>query len=568
MGEMMGPLFSVITLALLSSWLMAMTVVPLLAIAIIKVKQKTGNEKPDIFDRLSVYYGKLIEWVLGKAWLFTAFIIVLFFGSLMLFPQIPFIFFPDSDRNLVTADINLPLGTKIEKTEAAMAKLEDYINENLLVGEGRDKGIKDYATFISEGPESYDLGYQPGEANSGYAHMLINTTSFEENQMVVDKLNDFVFENMPDAESNIGPLSGGGGGGSDIAVRVSGPDPEKLFAIAETIKQKMNSLPTTQNIKDSWGPKIKKFVVKIDQNKANAAGVTNQDIASSLSTALTGYQAGNFRAGEDNIAITMRNLDSSNIGVDDLESISVFSQQTGRNVPLAQVATLEPDWQYAKILRRDLYRNLTVNCDARTGVTPTEILTEITPWLNEQQPTWGKDYFYTLGGESEQSEEAMGAVAAKLPLAGFIILLLLISQFNSIRKTGIVLATIPLGIIGVIIGLLLFKSYFGFMAFLGVISLAGIVINNAIVLIDRIQIEEDAGKSKYQAIVDAAKQRFRPILLTTFTTTLGLIPLYLGGGLMWEPMAVSIMIGLIFATIITLLFVPVMYKLLFRVKAI
>ena len=566
MGEMMGPLFSVITLALLSSWVMAMTVVPLLAIAMIKVKPKHENQKKGLFDRLGTYYARVIEYVLKRAWRFTAFIIILFFGSLMLFPKIPFIFFPDSDRNLITADINLPLGTKIEKTEETVGKIEAFINENLLVNDERTEGIIDYATFISEGPESYDLGYQPGEANSGYAHMLINTSSFEQNQKMTDRLNQFIFQNLPDVESLIGPLAGGGGGGADIAVRVSGPSPEKLFDIAEEIKQKMNSLPSTQNIKDNWGPKIKKFIVKIDQYKANASGITNQDIASSLSTSLTGFQAGSFRAGEDNIAITMRNNDSKNLGIKDLESISIFSQQTGRSMPLAQVASIIPNWQYAKILRRDLYRNLTVNCDAKTGVTPAEILSELTPWLNEQASTWGDNYFYTLGGESEQSNEAMGAVGEKLPLAGFIILLLLISQFNSIRKTTIVLTTIPLGIIGVILGLLLFKSYFGFMAFLGIISLAGIVINNAIVLMDRIQIEEEAGLSKYDAIVEAARQRFRPILLTTFTTTLGLIPLYLGGGLMWEPMAVAIMIGLIFATIITLLFVPVMYKLLFRVK--
>ena len=161
----------------------------------------------------------------------------------------------------------------------------------------------------------------------------------------------------------------------------------------------------------------------------------------------------------------------------------------------------------------------------------------------------------------------MGAVAANLPIAGFIILLLLVAQFNSTRKTFIVLSTIPLGLIGVILGLLLFKSYFGFMAFLGVISLAGIVINNAIVLIDRIKIElEENSRTPYDAVVAAAQQRLRPILLTTFTTTLGLIPLYLGGGLMWEPMAISIMIGLLFATVITLLFIPVLYKLLFRIQ--
>ncbi|MEM6772123.1 MAG: efflux RND transporter permease subunit, partial [Bacteroidota bacterium] len=220
------------------------------------------------------------------------------------------------------------------------------------------------------------------------------------------------------------------------------------------------------------------------------------------------------------------------------------------------------------IKRRNLYRTMVISCDARLGVTASEITDNLLPWLETASENWPPGYKYTLGGESEQSADAMGAVIAKLPLAGFIILLLLISQFNSFRKTGIVLSTIPLGVIGVIIGLLVFRSYFGFMAFLGVISLAGIVINNAIVLIDRIQIEQsEPGKSAYQAILDAARQRFRPILLTTFTTTLGMIPLYLGGGLMWEPMAISIMIGLLFATVITLLFVPVLYKLLFRIKA-
>jgi multidrug efflux pump subunit AcrB len=263
----------------------------------------------------------------------------------------------------------------------------------------------------------------------------------------------------------------------------------------------------------------------------------------------------------------MRSLGSQELDAFQLESLPIFAQSSGRNVPLAQVAEIEAVWQYAKIKRRDLYRTMVVSCDAKTGYTPSEITEILGPWLEEEAKSWKSGYTYSLGGESEQSAEAMGAVIAKLPLAGFIILLLLISQFNSFRKTTIVLSTIPLGIIGVVLGLLVFQSYFGFMAFLGVISLAGIVINNAIVLIDRIQIEQsELGKEPYHAIVDAALQRFRPILLTTFTTSLGMIPLYLGGGLMWEPMAIAIMIGLLFATVITLLFVPIVYKLLFKVR--
>ncbi|MEM6722756.1 MAG: efflux RND transporter permease subunit, partial [Bacteroidota bacterium] len=567
MGEIMGPLFIVITIALLSSWLMAMTVIPIVAIALIRVNAKSENDKPGLFDRLSVYYKKFLNTILQRAGLFTVLIVVLFVGTMSLFGQLPFIFFPDSDRSLVTMDINLPLGTKIERTQEVVNQIENYIDEELLVNEERTGGVANYSNFISEGPKSYDLGYQPGEANSGYAHFLIHTSGFEFNQKVADQLSDYCFEKFANAEVEVGPLAGAGVSGADVEVRISGDSPEELFRLSEAVRQKMNSIPFAQNIKDDWGPKIKKFVIEIDQDKANRAGVTNQDIALSLQTSLSGFDAGAFRDDEYNIPIVMRNKLSQEVDARELGSLAIFSQSTGRNVPLTQVATIKPDWQYAKILRRDLFRTIQVSCDVRTGFTATDITSILSPWLEETSANWKIGYSYELGGESEQSEEAMGAVIEKLPLAGFIILLLLVSQFNSFRKTSIVLSTIPLGIIGVVLGLMLFNSYFGFMAFLGVISLAGIVINNAIVLIDRIQLEQnELGKAPYEAIVDAAQQRFRPILLTTFTTTLGMIPLYLGGGLMWEPMAIAIMIGLLFATVITLLFVPAIYKLLFRVQ--
>ena len=569
MGEIMGPLFSVITLALLSSWILAMTMITMLGVSFIRVTKKDPNAAPkfSIFDSLAVYYKDILNWAMQRPARFILGIIGLFIGSLMLFPQLPFIFFPDSDRNLVTLDLNLPLGTKIERTSEVVKVLETFITKELKTNETRTDGILDWTAFIGKGPESYDLGYQPGEANSGYAHLLLNTSSFEMNNQVVEILDKFCFETFPDADVVIGPLAGGGGGGADVAVRISGNAPDELYRIGESIKQKMNTINGAKNIKDDWGPKIKKFVIDIDQDKANRAGVSNQDIATSLRSSVSGFRSGSFRDGEDNIPIMMRNEGSQELDGRALGGINIFAQNSGKNVPLIQVANIVPQWQYAKIKRRNLYRTMTVSCDAASGFTANEITSILSPALTEMAETWKAGYTYNLGGESEQSGDAMGAVGEKLPLAGFIILLLLIAQFNSFRKTFIVLATIPLGLIGVIIGLYAFDSYFGFMAFLGVISLAGIVINNAIVLIDRIKIEiDDFGRTPYHGIIAAAQQRFRPILLTTFTTTLGLIPLYLGGGLMWEPMAIGIMIGLLFATVITLLFVPVLYKVLFRVK--
>ena len=567
MGEMMGPLFSVITIALLSSWLLSLTMVTLLAVFFIRVKQQASqSEKSTFIGRLNGQYKELLLKALERPYSFMGIIAGLFVLSLFGFGFLPFIFFPDSERNLLTVNLNLPLGTKIETTAARVERLESYIADSLLVSTHRQRGVTDWATFVGEGPPSYDLGYQPGEANSGYAHILLNTSSGDDNQWVIDRLDDFCFRSFPDAEIRVSRLAGGGGG-SDVAVRITGPDPNELFGLADHIKQRLNEISSAQNIGDDWGPKIKKVVVDIDQSKTQNAGLTNQDIALSLQTALTGFNTGAFREGDQSLPIVLRNESSQDVDVRQLESINIYAQGSGKNVPLGQVAQIVPQWQLAKIKRRDLYRTLTVTCDAKSGFTAQDITDEFVPWLKEDSKSWQQGYRYELGGESEQSGDAMSAVVAKLPLSGFIILALLIVQFNSFRKTFIVLSTIPLGLIGVIVGLLIFRSFFGFFAFLGLISLAGIVINNAIVLIDRVQIELDqSGRASIEAIVAAAQQRFRPILLTTCTTTLGLIPLYLGGGLMWEPMAVAIMVGLLFATVITLLFVPVLYKILFAVK--
>lgn len=567
MGEMMGPLFSVITIALLSSWLLSLTMVALLAVFFIRVKrQASQSEKSTFINRLNGQYKELLLKALARPYSFMGIIAGLFVLSLFGFGFLPFIFFPDSERNLLTVNLNLPLGTKIETTTARVERLESHIADSLLVSKNRQRGVTDWATFVSEGPPSYDQGYQSGEANSGYAHILLNTSSGDDNQWVIDRLDAFCFRSFPDAEIRVSRLAGGGGG-SDVAVRITGPDPNELFGLAERIKQKLNEISTAQNISDNWGPKIKKVVVDIDQSKTRNAGLTNQDIALSLQTALTGFNSGAFREGDQNLPIVLRNENSQDVDVRQLESINIYAQSSGKNVPLGQVAQIVPQWQLAKIKRRDLYRTLTVTCDAKSSFTAQDITDVLIPWLKEDSKSWKPGYRYELGGESEQSSEAMSAVVAKLPLSGFIILALLIVQFNSFRKTFIVLSTIPLGLIGVIAGLLVFRSFFGFFAFLGLISLAGIVINNAIVLIDRIQIElNQSGRASIEAIVAAAQQRFRPILLTTCTTTLGLIPLYLGGGLMWEPMAVAIMVGLLFATVITLLFVPVLYKILFAVK--
>ena len=281
---------------------------------------------------------------------------------------------------------------------------------------------------------------------------------------------------------------------------------------------------------------------------------------------LNGFQTGEYREDDKTIPIMMRSGDSQQQTLASLETLNVYAQSTGQSVPLLQVASIVPAWQYAKIKRSDLTRTMNVSSELSATGNASAIMAELSPWLDEQANTWPPGYTYSTGGDAENTAENMGAVIAYLPLSGAIILLLLVIQFNAYRKTAMVLLTIPMAIIGVTIGLLLFREPFGFMPFLGVISLAGIVINNAIVLLDRIEIEQrDLKRSDQDAIIAACLQRFRPILLATFTTVLGLVPLYLSGGEMWEGMAVSIMVGLLFGTLITLLLIPALYSILYKV---
>lgn len=568
MGDIMGPIFVVITIALLVSWIISLTIIPLFAVFFLKMKGE--NAKESFIDKainvLKRGYKSLILFSLAHKTGVLVTIVAMFFLSIFGFTKLAFVFFPDSDRNMVTIDVTLPEGTKIGATETVVSNIEAFIKDSLLVNETREEGIVDWSAYIGEGPSSYDLGYNPDEPNSNYAHLLVNTTSFEVNGEIIKTLDEFCYSSFPNADIKISRL-GSTGGGAPIEIKVSGKDPDKLSAIASAIKARLFEINGTKNIKDDWGPKGKKFIIEIDQTSAQLAGVTNSDIAISLQTVLDGFRTGEFREGDESIPIIMRSEENEQQTLESLESLNVYAQNSGKSVPFLQVAHVVPQWQYTKIKRLNLNRTVIISAQLADGANASAITAEIKPWLDEQKANWGEDFSYSMGGDAEKTADNMGAVFMFLPLSVFIIVLLLIIQFNSFRKMTMILLTIPLGVIGMVLGLFVFGTPFGFMAFLGVISLAGIVINNAIVLIDRMEIEERELKRKPQdAVIAACLQRFRPILLATFTTVLGLIPLYLGGGEIWEPMAVTIMVGLLFGTVITLLFIPAFYSVLYKVS--
>ncbi|MDT0540707.1 efflux RND transporter permease subunit [Croceitalea sp. P059] len=568
LGETMGNLFVVVSIALLSSWVIAFTLIPLLSQWILSDKKKEKEKSnTTVFAKITPYYSKLISYTLKKPLLALASVLILFLISLYGFTKIPFEFMPNSERNLITLELDLPLGTKIEVTESTIGKLESYITNNLQNDSKDSIGILDWSTYIGVGPNSFDQGYTPGEQNSSYAYMIINTTKYAANQPMIDALESYVKKNILDGSVTVTELVMGGGASVPVQVRLKGNDASVINKAAIEVKKKLLTIEGTKNISDDWGPRIKKFFVDINPVNLAEAGLTNQDVALSLNTLLSGMNVGDFREDDLTIPIVLRSRTVNEIKYRDLESINVYSQSTGNSVPLSQVADIDLKWQYPKIKRRDLALNLTIDCFIDSDITAKDVTDILKPWLDEKSEEWGNAVAFEFGGESESSGDAMGAVIVNLPISLFIMVILLMIQFNSLKKTFIILSTIPFVLIGLVAGLLLTNSFFSFTAFLAIISLAGIVINDAIVLIDKTRQQMEANPDEpIKALIDAAKSRLQPILLTTFTTSFGMIPLWIGGGVMWRPMAISIIFGLFFATVILLIYVPALYKIMYKLK--
>jgi len=562
-GEFTAALFTVVTITLICSWILSMTIIPLFCIKFLKVKRTSNDQlKAGIYAR----YEGLLRIMLKHKFITLTGTVLVFVGVVNVAQFLPSLFFPPSDRPYFKAIIELPTGTSIDKTQGIVSDLESYIQEELVAEKRQGEGITNWVSYIGNAGPRFLLSHNPKPTDSNYATMIINVSDYTVISQLMDGMKRYTFQNHPDVDLKLRLIENGPAVENPVEVRLMSKDKALLFNTVGEFKAKMFDIGQLQNISDNWGQRIKKLDIRIDQARALRAGVTSQDIAISLQASLSGMELTEFRQDEDVIPVVLRSNVATEREISKLESLSVYAQSSGKSVPLRQVADINIVWDDAKILRRDGLKTVAVGAQLAGSVTASEKFAQLLPWLDQIEARTDGQVRYELGGESESSGDANQSIMDKLGIAGLIILVLLVGQFNSFRKAGIVLSTIPLGLIGVILGLLLAQSYFGFMTFLGIVSLAGIVINNAIVLLERIQLELDQGVEHGEAIVHAAKQRARPIVLTTATTVLGMLPLYLGGGAMWEPMAVAIMAGLLFSTIMTLFVVPAIYALLYRVS--
>lgn len=561
-GEYTNSIFKVVTITLLSSWVLALTLTPVLSKYFMK-KDIKEIKKSKFVD----FYRTFLNLLLGNKKIISFVVILLFISSLKVLDLVPQKFFPESTESTLSVEINLPTGTAIETTQKNVKQIENYIKEKYMSSKDGDNEVINFVSFIGESAPRFWLSYEQELASSEYSTILVNTKNWEVLPKIQNDIESFAKSNFPDMQINAKTLGMGPPVKKPIEIRVSGKDINKLYDLSFSIKQELSKIEGVKNIADDWGIRNKKLLIKIDENRALKEGISNLDIAVSLQTNLSGFEVSTYRKDDKLIPIIFRSNEETKDDINRLETINIYSQTSGKNIPLSQVATIETLFEEAKIIRRDRLKTLTIGAEIEEGYNALLVFETIKPWLDDFSKNFELGYYYEFGGEYEASGKANDSIVVNLPIAFMSILLLMVAQFNSIKKPLIILTSIPLGIIGVSYGLYFTNSYFGFMTLLGIISLSGIVINNAIVLLERIKIEEiENGFSAYEAIIEASISRLRPIVLTTLTTILGLVPLWYSGGIMWEPMAISIIFGLFVSTILTLIFTPVLYGIFYRIK--
>ena len=566
-GEYTSDIFYVVGIALLSSWLLAMTFVPMLTTVALKVRSRKDSTADNFEGRWYALYRRVLSMSLRCPYRFLAVVMLLFALAIAGLGQVRQEFIAPSEDPVFSAKLELPLGTSIETSQQVIADVDSFIADTYYAPATGVPLVRNWLTFIGEGGPRFQLSLNPPNPNPANSFVIANTTDGKHVDEVISGIQDYVRGEHPDLAAQVKRLDNGPPVDYPIIVRISGNDFDALYSIADQVTGFLYELPEVSATRNSWGLQTKKLTVDVDQELARRSGVTSEDVAYSLQAGLVGIDLTQYREGDELIPVTLRTIAADRQDFSKLDGLTVYSQATGSSVPLKQVANVELTFEPGIIERRDRERTLSLNVQIRPEATAAEVADVLVPWLEDVSADWPAGHHFEIGGETEESGDANASIAAELPIAGMLILLLLVGQFNSLRRPAIILATIPLGLVGVTFGLLIANSSFGFFTILGLISLSGIIINNAIVLLDRIAIEiRDFGRSQADAIMTACQQRMRPILLTTATTVLGMTPLLWGGTAMFKPMAITIIFGLAFATALTLLVVPVLYSMLFRVS--
>ncbi|RAU18842.1 AcrB/AcrD/AcrF family protein [Nitrincola tibetensis] len=553
MGEYAGSLFWVILYSMLLSWLFAVTVTPMLCYLFLKAPTQIEPIKQHLITQ---WYSGLLHWVLTHRLISVAIVLLILFGAAWGTRFVLPGFMPESERPQFVVDLYLPQGTDIQRTADILARADANVSSQ--------EGVLNTSGFIGGGGLRFMLTYSPEPRNPAFAQLLVTVDDQARISGLVEHLQNELSSMLPDTSVKVWKFMLGRGGGKKIEAAFTGPDPAELRRLAEEAKSLMGSNPSLIAIQDDWRQQVPVAEPTWRQEQLQRLALTALDVNAALAQTLTGRKIGIYREGEDLIPLIVRAPLAERQQVNAIQNTEVFSSVAGRTLPLSQLLeSVDIVWQDAIIRRINREATIKVQADPAPGLATSEVFNHIRPQIEAiELPPGYKLKWY---GEYDASREANEGLAVSAPFGFAAMVLAVVLMFNAFREPLVIWMTAPLAMIGVVVGLIVFRTPFEFMAILGFLSLIGMMVKNAIVLVDEAGNRIKEGQLQYQAVVDACLSRARPVVLGALTTILGVAPLLVDP--FFKSMAVTVMFGLTFATALTLVVLPLFYVMVFRIRA-
>ncbi len=555
-GEYTFAIFAVTTAALVISWLVSVYFVPYLGVRLLRTRARAPDQAHELFD--TPFYARLRRLLNGcvqHRWLTIALTLAVFAAGLAGMGRVQQQFFPDSSRPEILVDLWLPEGSSLRESEALARRFEARMM--------REPGMAGVTSWIGSGVPRFYLPLDQIFPQANVSQTILLPTSVALREDLRRRLPELLASEFPEVRGRVKVLPNGPPVQYPVQFRVVGPDAQQLRGWADQAKAILRAHPGMRGVNDNWNEQVKVLHLDLDQEKARVLGVSSQSVAQGSRTMHSGSIVGQYREGDKLVDIVLRQPLQERQVITDLGN-AYLPAAGGKSVPLPQVAKLRFGWEPGIIWREGRKFAVTVQGDVGEGLQGPTVTQQIWPQLAELQARMPPDYAIQIAGAQEESNKGTGSIAAGVPVMLFIILTLLMLQLQSFSRAVLVLLTGPLGIAGVAAALLLLNRPFGFVALLGVIALTGMIMRNSVILIDQIEQDRARGVPAWEAIVESAVRRFRPIVLTAAAAVLAMIPL--SRSVFWGPMAVAIMGGLVVATVLTLLSLPAMYAAWFRVR--
>jgi multidrug efflux pump len=549
-GEYTFSIFAVVGIALIVSWFVAVIFAPLVGMAVLKAPKDQSAGEPGRV--MGLYRGFLIG-AMRARWLTIALTIGLFGLALFAIRFVPQQFFPASDRPELVVDLTLPHNASIYATEAVAERLDAAL--------GGDEDVERWSTYVGRGAIRFYLPLDVQLANDFFAQTVIVAGDVDARERLQATLEQLLAEEFPGVVARVYPLELGPPVGWPVQYRVSGPDMDEVREIALGLAQAVATSPDARRINFDWNEPARQVRVRVDQDEARRLGLSSQSLAAVLNAAVTGSTVTQMRDDIYLIDVVARATGEERMSLPTLRTLQV-PLPNGRTVALGQFATFEYEQEYPLVWRRDRVPTLTVRADVAPGVLPESVVSELAPAIEQLNEGLPAGYQIEVGGIAEESTQSRASVFAVVPVMLLIMLTVLMFHLQSFQRLFMVLAILPLGLIGVVAALLVSGRPLGFVAILGILALIGMIAKNAVILITQIEADRAEGRTVWDAVVTASSSRLRPMSLTAISTVLGLIPI--APTVFWGPMAFAIMGGLLVATMLTLVFLPTVYVTWFR----